>query len=160
MELIQDSALTLKDIMTHRPDELEALDKERINALTTKYLDTVKNDATRKLLNINLKSLSPSESADLAKFAQMPMVYLMREILAFITHPNPVEYYGNSKFNDIRLMNAHAITTLHNIAEHQAALPKKTADADANGPQGAARQPLTWPPALPESWSSWLLKET
>ncbi|MGI2027558.1 hypothetical protein [Endozoicomonas acroporae] len=140
MELIKDSALTVKDIVTHHPSQLKELDKERIGKLTTKYLDTVKNDATRKLLRINLKSLSQSESADLAKFAQMPMVYLMREVLTFITHPNPVEHYGSSKFNDIRLMNAHAVTTLHNIAKHLTSAPKKTADADAQSvPQGAAK---------------------
>ncbi|WP_257284642.1 hypothetical protein, partial [Endozoicomonas sp. SESOKO1] len=81
MELIRDSALTVKDIMTHKTGQLKALDQQRIRALTTKYLNTVKNDAVRQSLRIDLKSLSKSESADLAEFAKMPMVYLMREVL-------------------------------------------------------------------------------
>ncbi|WP_257285423.1 hypothetical protein, partial [Endozoicomonas sp. SESOKO1] len=144
MELIKDSALTIKDIMTHAPAQLKELDKEKINALTTKYLDTVKSDAIRKILKINLKSLSQSETEDLAKFAQMPMVYLMREVLAAIAQPNPVEHWGLSKFTDIRLMNAHAVTTLDNIAKHLPTPPKKSADGDAQSvPKGAASAPAT-----------------
>ncbi|WP_257283726.1 hypothetical protein, partial [Endozoicomonas sp. SESOKO1] len=139
LELIKDSALTVKDILTHDPSQLRELDKERINALTTKYLQTVKNDATRKMLNINLKSLSQSESEALAEIAQMPMVYLMREVLTMLElHPNLAAYLPN-KLTDVKLMNAYVVTTLDKIAKHQAASGKKTADADAQSkPQGAA----------------------
>ncbi|USE37120.1 hypothetical protein [Endozoicomonas sp. SCSIO W0465] len=139
MELIKDSALTVKDIMTHTPSQLKELDQERTRAMTKKYLETVSEDANRKLLKINLKSLSESESKDLAKFAQLPMVMLMREVLtALELDPNPAQFFGDSKFTDLQLMNAHVITTLNNIAEHQASHPKKTADTDAqSAPQGA-----------------------
>ena len=118
MQLFPDSALTVKDILTTPPAQLQAIDTANTQALIEQYLQEVSKKTNQKLLKQDKKASQPGESSPDSITVKDPIIAQMREVLAALKVAEVTPAKTTPKIpQQVKELNAHVLKTIDLFAK-------------------------------------------
>ena len=132
MQLFPDSALTVKDILTTPPAQLQAIDTANTQTLIEQYLQEVSKKTNQKLLKQDKKASKPVESSPDSITIKDPIIAQMREVLAALKAVAAAPAKTKPKIpQQVKELNAHILKTIDLFAK-QTTKPAQQSSSSAS----------------------------